>query len=114
MRTTVSVVCSHPDCHEKGRYGFDTKKEAREWSMRKRENWTCTRHSLPDEVLSIRRIEITTVLESKHIEGLSELFWIGSGKSGNGFAHGTGYRAWAKDFPEGTKLEVTARIILPS
>ncbi len=31
-----------------------------------------------------------------------------------GFVHGPGFRAFAKDFPEGTVIRVTAEIILPT
>jgi len=65
-------------------------------------------------VLSSEKLEMVTVLESRRIEGLSDLFWCAGSKHGSGFAHGDGYKAWANDFPEGTKLEVTARVILPS
>lgn len=43
------------------------------------------------------------------------LFWRAEGqeKGGNGFVFGNGFKAFAKDFPAGTRLTVTARVELP-
>jgi hypothetical protein len=43
------------------------------------------------------------------------LFWFPEGgpRTGSGFQHGPGFRAFANDFPVGTRLIVTARLELP-
>ncbi len=46
---------------------------------------------------------------NKKSEGYDLLFFDGK----FGFVHGDGYKAYASDFPEGTKLIVRAEIILP-
>lgn len=113
MKTTARAVCHHPGCNESTVYSYDSKKEARE-GYKWRERWMCVRHSKPDDVLSESNMERTTTLEAKPVmtcrgDKVLGLFWNGS----NGFAHGPGFKAFAKDFPEGTKLIVTARIELP-
>ena len=45
--------------------------------------------------------------EVRHLDGL---FW----DKRQGFTYGPGFKAYASDFPPGTKLIVTARIELPS
>ncbi|MFK5282653.1 hypothetical protein ACI3PL_24120, partial [Lacticaseibacillus paracasei] len=40
----------------------------------------------------------------------SGMYW----DSGSEFAHGPGFKAWAADFPEGTRLIVTVRIETPN
>lgn len=47
--------------------------------------------------------------KSKKYPNLAGLFW----DDGSGFTHGTGYKAYADDFPPGTRLIITARIELP-
>lgn len=79
--------------------------------MHKRE-WRCTRHRVPEEVLSPTNLERQKVLvcqQSENHPDLIKRFWNGT----NGFVFGDGYKAYADDFPEGTKLIVTAKIELP-
>lgn len=69
----------------------------------------CTRHMRPDEVLSTDAPERTTSFVSKggywHDENSERRV------STSGF--GPGFKAYAEDFREGTRLVVTARIELP-
>jgi hypothetical protein len=55
-----------------------------------------------------------TLVASK-VDGCgSLLFWVAPEKHlKSGFTFGNGYKAYANDFPEGTKLTVTASIELP-
>lgn len=55
------------------------------------------------------------VLTATRLPHLPEhLFWIASDeKSGSGLTFGPGFKAFAKDFPEGTRLVITARIEAP-
>jgi hypothetical protein len=56
-----------------------------------------------------RQIDFTAG-KSKNYPELKELFW----NTGSGFIYGSGYKAFADDFPEGTILRITAEIILPN
>jgi hypothetical protein len=106
------VTCAEPLCKESANYGYETRadeKSGREWQ--KKHPFRCARHSMPEKVLSLSNLHRETVLVAqKGARCGDKLFWNGT----NGFAHGDGYKAFADDFPEGTKLIVTARIEIPT
>lgn len=106
MKTSASVKCTEPGCGEWAHFAYDTREDAAE-DYAKRREWKCTRHRRPDEVLSVERKE--TKVEMVNTTRKTGLYWSGS----HGFTFGPGFKAWSKDFPEGTKLIVTARIELP-
>lgn len=45
-------------------------------------------------------------------EYLDGLFWLGGGFD-SGFTHGPGFKAFAKDFPEGTKIHIVVTVEVP-
>lgn len=110
----LRVTCHKLGCHEIGRFSYGDKKDYRDGYLRHNGSWMCIRHSdeskvlLPSNLQTTRKRELT-VVSIASISG--QHFW----DSKNGFASGDCFRAWAKDFPVGTKLvmESTARIILP-
>lgn len=104
--------CGHEGCKEYAHYECHTRAEQTDL-FRKYANgkWLCTRHSNPETVLSPTNLKTVNEVQSKqHLyDGKSiGLYWGNSG-----FSSGPGFRAWAKDFPEGTVLRVTAEIVLP-
>lgn len=131
----------HPGCGERSNFEFDTLKERSEYE-KKFLPWACTRHIKPVEVLSADSQARQMVLVASKVrsgyyernladyraavargsdwarepkEFLDGLFWIPEGgTTGSGFTHGPGYKAFADDFPEGTRLIVTAWIELPA
>lgn len=107
----VSVQCSFDGCQERDRFHFDTQSDmARHFKRSPREKHTCIRHSLPDEVLSSTnrvRVNVMTNFETDHGR-----FW-GNDRPFSGFASGPGFRAFADDFPAGTKIKVTTELIFP-
>lgn len=113
-RTTVP--CAHPGCRETAHYEYDTRREEAE-SHRWRQDYPyrCLRHSQPDEVLAATNPVCTQVLIASKVEYLPGLFWRAEGeeRGGNGLSLGPGFRAFASDFPEGTRLVVTATVELP-
>jgi hypothetical protein len=78
----------------------------------------CVRH-LDENVLGIGKRELSSVFVASKVRYNEErfldgLFWIKEGEtSGSGFIFGAGFRAFADDFPEGTRLEVTAKVEVP-
>ena len=101
--------CVHQGCTEIGRWTYETKRDL-ERSYENKHEFRCTRHSKPEEVLSVENAATEFVMVSKKSEGCGDnLYW-----NGGGFQHGPGFKAWANDFPEGTRLIVTARIELPN
>lgn len=104
--------CTHEGCKEFSITNHRTYKEMREYQSTKKK-WTCPRHSHPEKVLSI---ENNNTVETLIVESTDNgQYWrkLGSQNLSSGFQHGNGYRAWAKDFPVGTKLIVSTQIITP-
>ena len=114
-RHSFSLPCAHAGCRESGHYTVESRAAEKEQRARYRNGWWCTRHhARPETVLSrdnlVREVEL--VLKPVFVEGKSlGLFWHGEGQSG--FVFGPGFRAFAEDFPEGTRIVVTTRVILP-
>jgi hypothetical protein len=125
-----SPQCAHDGCTERAHCVFATRKEQREaWQRQQEAPWRCARHRRPTEVLSADApvCEHALVLVERTYESRNwqtgeveakplGLFWApeGSEKGGSGFTYGPGFRAFAEDFPAGTRLVVTARIELPA
>lgn len=109
--------CGHPDCHEIANYESSTRADQTDLYKRYgNRQWRCVRHSKPDEVLGLQNRMVSCDLVSTDIQGERGslgLFWKRDGGSGRGFVFGEGFKAFSKDFPEGTILRVTAEIILP-
>jgi len=98
--------CAHPGCRETANYESFTRAEQAETQRRYYGKWRCARHSQPQEVLSPTNRKI--IHEEVSRQEPHGLYWGHSG-----FQYGPGFRAFAKDFPAGTVLRVTAEIIVP-
>lgn len=105
-------VCKHEGCNEVAHYRWDTRREMEE-SRIPNSDFYCIRHTKPESILSITNQEITREVVSFRGEGSisNHLFWDGDLKSG--FIHGDGFKAFAEDFPEGTKIIMTYKLVLP-
>lgn len=106
--------CGQEGCREVSFVHYDLQRDYKEAVQRERGRppWMCSRHDKPHEVLSVHNVECVGmhVCEQKDYGR----FWQDEeGRTGSGFNYGPGFKAWAKDFPPGTKLIVTARIELP-
>lgn len=116
-RYTINLSCAEPGCQEWSFTEADTRAEERETRQRYAKNpYRCFRHRKPNEVLSVDNPETTKtlVVEEKFTTdrwGTKQLLGLYFGHMG--VESGPGFRAFAKDFPPGTKLIVTARIELP-
>jgi hypothetical protein len=107
---TWTRTCAHPGCTERAHYEYDRQRDMLDSQRRTKAEYRCTRHTTPEEVLSLTNTRRVTDLTARTSERCSGLFWE---PIANGFAHGPGFRAWADDFPAGTCLRVTVEIILP-
>lgn len=106
----LTVQCGHDGCSESANYRYQTKRDLMEsFELKNYSNgrWRCVRHSRPDEVLSAENPETTCELTVEQKPG-------GRYFGNFGFVHGPGFKAFAKDFPEGTKIVVTATLIPPA
>jgi hypothetical protein len=112
----LRLACAHEGCAERSYYVFDRREDQRrqERHLRKVGGWRCVRHTNPDAVLSDDNKAREQVLVSYATD--HGKFWRleGTEKSGGGFEYGPGFKAFAKDFPVGTRLVVTAHVELPS
>lgn len=117
----LRVNCAHEGCREHSNYVFDRRADEQAERERVRKHgWRCVRHTQPDHVLSPDaqvREAVLAIYETDFgypNQGVHR-FWVpeGATKGGNGFVYGPGFKAFAKDFPVGTRLIVTARIEIP-
>lgn len=102
-----TLHCSHPGCAETSSTVYDTRKdEARGYEYRR--TWKCIQHMAGEAHMTpanARRELTLTVYEEPFGK-----FWA---PIQNGFAHGPGFQAFAKDFPVGATLVVTATLAMP-
>ena len=108
MERTISGSwqCGHEGC---GEWSFHQYANQRERCEGERQHgggkWRCVRHTKPEEVMSVENNRMETVLTV--VEFDYGKFWNGS----RGFVYGDGYKAYAKDFPAGTRLKVTVEFL---
>lgn len=99
--------CGHPGCPELAFFESPTRADQANISKRYHpDKWRCTRHTSPDEVLSPDSLRRTAEIVSRETAGGR---YFGS----FGLVTGPGFKIFAKDFPVGTTLRVTAEAILP-
>jgi hypothetical protein len=94
--------CATPGCNEYGHYTDLTPEGYKRLS---REPWYCVRHTQPEEVLGASNLRREKILENVQLP--HGRYWNGS----SGFAYGPGFKAYADDFPAGTKIRVIAEVI---
>jgi hypothetical protein len=132
--------CAENGCRERARYVYDTRRDFDEAARRyAKDPYLCVRHSKTGEVLGVGNLVVRAETVASRVpyggyerrladyeqavargsefarkpdEFLPGLFWTGAGLK-SGFTHGPGFKAFADDFPEGTKLVITAEIVLP-
>lgn len=107
-------------CRETISLQYDTRAAEAEGRKFKRDHpWKCSRHDKPAEYLqpgneATERVLVATRLPSGEGEWLPGLYWIPEGgTTGSGYAFGPGFSAKAKEFPEGTRLVISARVEIP-
>lgn len=105
----LRFVCGHEGCNESANYRYQTKRDLMEsFELKHYSNgrWRCTRHARPGEVLSASNPETCAELTVEQ-KPYGRYF-------GNvGFISGPGFKAFAEDFPPGTKIIVSTRLVLP-
>lgn len=128
--------CAENGCTERGRYVYDTQRDYADAVRRyAKDPWRCSRHTKPEEVLGLDRLRVVATATATRVkfsgyadalaryqagngwgrppsEYLDGLFWTGAGMS-SGFTFGPGFKAYADDFPAGTKLVITVEVVLP-
>lgn len=111
-RYPYRTECAHPGCGEHSHYEFHSRRELdQHLKWQPRGTWKCVRHDRPSDVLSTANAK--TVAEYTNFSEPHGKFW-GLERPSNGFMSGPGFRAFAEDFPAGTRVRVTAELILPA
>ena len=107
--------CAEPGCREVQFNVHSTREDEKAaWHRQGEHPFKCSRHADPDRNLRPGNEKTTHVLVAARLRDLPKLFWIPEGgTTGSGFTFGPGFNAHADDFPEGTRLVVTAQIDLP-
>jgi hypothetical protein len=114
-----TVYCAGQPCPEKIIYHHLTRAdEAASVKDQARRPWKCVRHARPAEVLSPEHQAITSVMAVILRPGAarweSPLIWAAPGwHFRSDSVSGPGFMAFASDWPEGTRIEITARILPP-
>jgi len=137
-QVTSRVNCAKPGCREVAHFEYDSQRERAEAERRRRDApWRCTRHTNEEQVLSGDNTERTVTLTavrrrnpsyerelaeyeaaiarrsnfarepSEFYDGLT---WAGHHSA---LVTGPGFKAFANDFPEGTRLVVNIRVETP-
>ena len=113
---TRRCVCAEDGCRETTFYRYDYQRDLKDALARAAQQppWKCLRHSNPDIVLSLANPEITYVSEPS-MHQLSEYDGrvLATRWDNSSFVTGPGFRAYAEDFPVGTQLIATYRVVLP-
>lgn len=107
----LRIKCNDQQCKETSSYGYKTRKDFNAAVKRHNGKYLCTRHS-GDDLLTLEKLTNSRTYVNKKSEKypeLDNLFWDGS----SGFTYGGSWKAFASDFPEGTKIIETVQVILP-
>ena len=109
-----AFTCADPECKDTQFLVHYTIRDQNAAYARQHKNpYRCTRHADPDKYLRpgnehTRYVAVAT-------RRPSGLYWVPEGAAtGSGYAFGPGFNAHASDFPEGTRLVVTAQIEMPA
>ncbi|MEV6696208.1 hypothetical protein AB0M68_03470 [Streptomyces sp. NPDC051453] len=120
-RRTYTRPCSTTGCRETSTIEYTARRDIEGVSK----TWTCRHHDKPNETLSLtnRETEAVLALHQNYRDGympgdppkLVGHFWgpEDAARGSHGIVSGPGFWAEAKRFPPGTRLIVTARIVLP-
>lgn len=117
MAKYTLVTCTHPGCTRDGRFEYSNAADLRSIHTNQGSRWKCYDHYDLERRLSPEQPQRTyrmTARPSFRNPEAADRYWYSEGSDmGSGLAYGPGFTARTEDFPPGTILEVTARIILP-
>ncbi|SII43880.1 Uncharacterised protein [Mycobacteroides abscessus subsp. abscessus] len=101
-------TCAESGCREVSITNYQYRRDWAE-AMRREAGtqWRCIRHDKPEQVLSAGNPRVA-------YEVTSEARPYGHFWGSTGLLAGPGFKAWANDFPAGTRLIVTAQIVIPA
>jgi hypothetical protein len=112
---TLWYPCTWPaGCTEKGCVDWDSQRE-RAQLAEARKHWKCSLHRNYEQRLRPDNPARSHVLVAKRSRIAPGLYWAEEGAEygSMGLVDGPGFRVFASDFPEGTRLHVTAYVETP-
>ena len=113
------IGCADPACPEKVTYRHETRADEAASVKSQREcAWKCARHRWPDRTLGPGQEVIAAVMTVIPVPDARawepSLIWESPGwPFQSDKISGPGFQAFAGDWPEGTRLEIRARILPP-
>ena len=112
-KRTVTFCCGHEGCREFIRYEADGLRDSdRLHKLYGGGQWRCVDHTKIEHNLTPDNLKrVTIVVATKREHGV---FWEAEGILSSGFIFGPGFKARTDLFPPGTRLVVTAEIVLPA
>ncbi len=107
-------ICTREGCRDYTTTAFASQREYADY-CKKAKDWACIRHRNVGEILSHKNNKTIQVLYCRLKR--EHKYWQKEENSEtdnmqSGFQYGNGYKAFAEDFPVGTKLTITAKISL--
>jgi hypothetical protein len=105
--------CTDNNCKEQQRFSYSTRAEEKQ-GIERNKTWTCIRHQNPEQLITPNNTKTSVLI--KCIKKNDHNYWqnekhFGTDNCSSGFQHGNGYKVFAKDFPVGTVIRVTAEVI---
>lgn len=121
----LKMRCTHPRCHSETIRFYTSEARLREVQV-ERESWRCSDHDGSRVRLTPEVTEASSVLVLSHmvspsvrngrymtLAGEGDYWGIPGGRATMGRVSGEGWFALAEDFPPGTRLEMTVRVVVP-
>lgn len=103
------VTCAEPDCSKMAHYEARTRADqVSHYEQLAKWPWRCDRHTRPAEIMSPADARRVIETASKIAFEGGPPFWGSTDPVG-----GIGWRAYARDFPAGSRLRVTVEILPP-
>lgn len=115
----LTLRCAHEGCRECARYSFDSQRACVEsWEYKtyiiKKHPYLCCRHSHGDGVLTPTNQKAEWISEPAQPCASARPDDPYRHFGGHGVLIGPGFYASGADFPTGTRIKVTAEVILPT
>jgi hypothetical protein len=109
-----TLRCHFEGCRETGFFEYDSQRELSE-SLNSAyfKNWMCSRHNAPHKNLTHESTAKTAVLVATRSESGGQYWRLEGATTGSGVDSSSAHKAYAGDFPEGTRLVITAYVETP-
>lgn len=114
---TASFGCGEAGCAETGHFSYSRRDGYAElYDRHGAGRWRCIRHYRPDDVLSPARPAREVAFVLGPVGDAPGLYWVpeNSTRMASAFASGPGWKAFASDFPAGTRIVCRVEAVPPA